>query len=129
MWEIGYEKDCIEYQRLISLPTYPEPINWSNHAIIQEYVENECTDDMSKYEVAAMLWRLQSELTEWTEYEIGKEYEFSDDEKKWNKKKFVWYYSDGEYHCIWNHIRPISISSKEQQAIELLKSLNYIVTK
>ena len=51
----------------------------TNHEVIQKYIDNECYDDMSKDEVIAMLVELQSRLIEPMEYEIGKEYAFSDE--------------------------------------------------
>jgi hypothetical protein len=111
-------------KEMLSLPTYSEPTKWSNHALLQEYIDKLNTTDM--VDSYSMLRAIQSRLTEWMEHEIGKEYEFSDDGKNWNEMIFEWH-STGS--CTWNHIRPISIYSEEQQAIELLKSLNYTVTK
>jgi hypothetical protein len=118
-------------KEMLSLPTYSEPTKWSNHALLQEYIDKLNTTDM--VDSYSMLRAIQSRLTEWMEYEIGKEYEFSDDRENWMIRELFWFLgSIPNWNWIsvsYNYTRPISISSEEQQAIELLKSLNYTVTK
>jgi hypothetical protein len=116
------------YRKVQYLPTYPEPTKWSNHALLQEYIDKE--DVMTSWYTIEILKEIQSRLTEWTEYEIGKEYEFSDDWEEWETGEFYGYcMNTPTWRVQRNHIRPIQVSQEEQKAIELLKSLNYKITK
>jgi hypothetical protein len=118
-------------KEMLSLPTYPEPTKWTNHALLQGYIDNE--DEQTSWYTIEILKEIQSRLTEGTEYKIDSLYEFSSDDSKWES----WYLLDFRYRQQdWeelmrsaNHIRPISISSEELHAIELLKKSWYTVTK
>jgi hypothetical protein len=91
------------------------------------------TDTIEDADFINKLREIQSRLTEWTEYEIGKEYEFSDDRKNWMIRELFWFLGsipNWNWSSIsYNYTRPISISSEEQQAIELLEKSWYTVTK
>jgi Na+/phosphate symporter len=96
-----------------------------NKDILQEYID--AVVRIPKYtptsfdseSLIRQLKEIQSQLTEGVEYKIGEEYEFSDDGKEWKKGFFTGYQED--YNEAYNHIRPLSISSEEQQAIELME--------
>ena len=114
---------------LCELPTYPEPIKWSNHALLQEYIDWE--DEQTSWYTIEILQEIQSRLTEWTEYEDDKEYEFSVDGEKWYKWKlsgYTMYTSvDSSYY---KYIRPISpISPELTSAISVLEANWYTVCK
>jgi hypothetical protein len=108
---------------ILALTTYTEPTKWSNHAILQEYIDA----SSSTSSIRTLLLDIQSRLTEWMEYVVWGIYEFSDDGKEWKSANLESFETRLGFH---DKIRPISpISSEELQAIELLKSLNYTVTK
>ena len=59
-----------------NLPTYPEPTKWSNHAILQEYIDaiakipNSTPTSFDSESLIKQLKEIQSRLTEWTEYDM-----------------------------------------------------------
>lgn len=68
--------------------------------------------------------------TEPIEYEIGKEYLFSDDMKKWKKWNFIWYkMADDWFFDVCSYIRPLIIPPDITSAIALLEQDGYIITK
>jgi hypothetical protein len=128
--------------KINALPTYPEPTKWSNNALLQEYIDMyPYRDDETGMDLHAQhndfhwcLYDIQSQLTERVEYEIGKEYEFSDDGKNWRTLECFWFLGsipNWNWSSIsYNYIRPIPpISSEELQAIELLERSWYTVSK
>jgi hypothetical protein len=107
---------------IYALHTYPEPTKWSNHALLQEYIDSEGSTYTQN-----ILEEIQSRLTEWTEYDIGKEYEFSDDGEYWVTDRFMWY--AGVKVCK-EYIRPIQpVSPELTSAISVLEANWYTVCK
>jgi hypothetical protein len=137
---LGDSKQCLisneTWNKIESIPTYPEPTKWSNHALLEEYIDKESIDDMWKFEIKWLLEEIQSRLTEWTEYEVGKEYEVSMDWDSWFRRIFsayqvehrLWYEKHGWE--LWNHIRPIQpVSPELTSAISVLEANWYTVCK
>lgn len=114
---------------LDALPTYPEPTKWSNHALLQGYIARDYQENLAPYEVVAMLKDIKSQLTEWTEYEIGKEYEFSDDGYTWDQGEFIGVWYGRKCWFYWKHIRPIQVSTELTSAISVLEANWYTVCK
>jgi hypothetical protein len=122
-------------QKSAELPTYPEPIKWRNHAILQEYIDMyPYRDDETGMDLHAQhndfhwcLYDIQSRLTEWTEYELGSFYEFSYDGENWVKEIFIWYsaYDDFTY----KYIRPIQVSPELTQAMEVMEKYGFSYSK
>ena len=122
-----------------SLPTYPEPTKWSNHALLQEYIDRYNLNTLLRFDAWDIVWvlqEIQSRLTEWTEYEIGKEYEFLViwEENTWQRGIFTaysWFYnsSTGGWETTSEYIRPIQVSPELTSAMAVLEANWYTVSK
>ena len=108
----------------------------TNHELLQEYidkypcVENEKTRDF-KYcanDINEILCDIQSSLIEPIEYEIGKEYEFSNDRMNYSREIFSWYHM--EYDIVYRYIRPIQTPLEITSAIAIIEATGeYVITK
>ena len=111
-----------------SLPTYPEPIKWSNHALLQNELDNWGESrEWKDSEVKKYIEYIQFRLTEWTEYVIWKEYEFSDNGKSWTISEFDWY--SCKLASPYNYIRPIKVSPELTSAMEVMDKYGFKYSK
>lgn len=96
-----------------------------------------CSDDISEFENNPTILTLEEwdEIVNWVEekveYEIGNEYEFSNDGKEWFVRSFYWYQwmNNNTMSSIYKHIRPIKSNPEVDKAIELLEKEWYVISK
>lgn len=101
----------------------------TNKEILQNHIDNIYL--IPNVDIKELLIDIQSKLIEPMEYEIGSIYEFSDDGKIWEKRKFLWYVSEA-FRSTWrmNYIRPIQVPPEITSAISLLEATGeYVITK
>ena len=105
----------------------------TNHELLQEYIDAQTR--VNNLYFVEILQSLQSRLIEPMEYEIGKEYEFHNNNcgDEWTSGKFLWYrvmYSNYIVNSTADHIRPLTISPDITSAISLLEATGeYVITK
>ena len=123
----GYTHIGMAMWMIAELPTYPEPIKGSNHELLQKYIDSSYSSiNLTQY--FEILKEIQSRLIEPMEYEIGKEYEFSNDRMNYSREIFSWYHM--EYDIVYRYIRPIKTQLEITSAISFLEATGeYLITK